>query len=87
MLRPRLRRLVGAAILAATLVLPASGIATAATPTTGTTPLPEIKLGCALVVPNPLAPDLPQPRRRVPLGAAHGRRHPRLPAVEGRGRR
>ena len=59
MLRPRLRRLVGAAILAATLVLPASGIATAATPTTGTTPLPEIKLGCALVNPNPLAPIYP----------------------------
>ncbi len=59
MLRPRLGRLVGAAILAATLVLPASGIASAATPTTGTATLPEIKLGCALVVPNPLAPIFP----------------------------
>ena len=54
MRRTRLARLVGAAILAALLVLPASGIATATTP-----PLPEIKLGCALVVPNPLQPIYP----------------------------
>jgi len=57
MLRPRLARLAGAAILAALLVLPASGIATATTPTT--TPLPDLKLGCALVLPNPLQPIFP----------------------------
>jgi hypothetical protein len=55
---PRLARLVGAAILAMLLVLPATGVAGAATPTTAT-PLPEIKLGCALVVPNPLSPTFP----------------------------
>ena len=54
---PRLARLVGAAILAMLLVLPAAGIAGAATPTTAT--LPEIKLGCALVNPNPLSPTFP----------------------------
>lgn len=56
MRRTRLVRLAGAAILAMLLVLPTSGIATATTPST---PLPAIKLGCALVVPNPLQPIFP----------------------------
>jgi hypothetical protein len=54
---PRLARLVGAAILAMLLVLPATAMASAATPTTAT--LPEISLGCALVTPNPLSPTFP----------------------------
>jgi len=56
-MRHRLARLFGAAVLAMLMVLPASGIATAAEPTTAT--LPAIKLGCALVNPNPLGETFP----------------------------
>jgi len=57
MRRPRLARLVGVALLAAVL-LPQTVMAATATPTTTATP-PEIKLACALVVPNPLEATAP----------------------------
>jgi hypothetical protein len=52
MRRPRLARFLGAALLAAVL-LPQTAFA-ATTPSTTTVTPPEIKLACALVVPNPL---------------------------------
>ncbi len=59
MRRPRLARLLGAALLAAVL-LPQTVVA--ATPATATTP-PPIKLACSLVVPNPL--DAGAPNRAI----------------------
>jgi len=57
MRRPRLARLVGAALLAAVL-LPQTAFAASAAPATTAAP-PEIRLACALVVPNPLSPASP----------------------------
>jgi hypothetical protein len=57
MRRPRLARLLGAALLAAVL-LPQTAMA-ASTPSTTTATPPEIKLACALVDPNPLTAAWP----------------------------
>ncbi len=57
MRRPRLARLVGAALLAGAVLLPQTALA-ATTPTTTST-APEIKLTCSLVLPNPLQATWP----------------------------
>ncbi len=58
MRRTRLARFLGAAMLAA-LVLPQAALATPGTATKANADLAPIKLGCALVVPNPLASAAP----------------------------
>ena len=72
MLRTRLGRLVGAAILAAILVLPASGIAAASTPDDGNHAPARDQARLRARGPQPARAHLPQPRRRVPLDPPTG---------------